>query len=109
MGTPAVSPLVVAVLPTETTLCTLDVRTTAVVTVQIDNTDASQQLRGFIYRRANSAMPWTASPLADLGTIEPLTSGCVDIDCEGNSDIQVTGYMTGAGGSVKVCVRDKPR
>jgi len=109
MGTPAVIPVTVAVLPTETTLCTLDVRTTDVVTVQLNNLDASQQLRGFIYRRANASMPWTISTLADLGTIEPLTSGCVDIDCQGNSDIQVTGYMSGAGGNVTVCVRDKPR
>lgn len=103
---PAVS---VAVAPTPTVLASFDVATTATLTVQVENTDASQTLSCDIQRRAITSAPFVSTGSFLLQDIQPLASACVDVDVAGASDVRIVGTASGAGLTANICGRDKPR
>lgn len=99
----------VSVLPTTTTLATFDVSTTAVLTVQVSNTDGAQQLDCAIWRHATTSDPFVMTTLGGLQGIGPGSSACIDIDCGGNVEVRITGAASGAGLVATISARDKPR
>ncbi len=103
---PAVS---VSVAPTPTTLATFDVGTTATLTVQVSNLDATQTLSCTVQRRAVTSAAFVDTTLGDLASIGPNSSAAVDLDCGANSDIRIVGTASGAGLTATIAGRDKPR
>lgn len=106
----AIDPAIpVAVAPTPTVLAAFDTGTTATLTVQVENTDATQTLSCDIQRRAITSAPFVSTGSFLLQDIQPLASACVDIDVAGNSDFRIVGTASGAGLTANICGRDKPR
>lgn len=102
-------PLSVSVAPTSTVLATFDVSTTAVLTVQVGNGDASQALVCTVQRRAVQGAAFVDSSIPDLSSIAASSAACVDIDCAANVEIRVIGVASGAGLTATISGRDKPR
>lgn len=105
----ALVPTSVSVAPTQTTLATFDTSTTAILTVQVSNSDVSQTLDCTIWRRANPLVDFAATTMPDLLGIAAGGTAAVDIDCGGNVEVRVTGVASGAGLTAVVCGRDRPR
>lgn len=105
----------VAVAPTATTVWSGDVRRHGLVTVQVQNLDATQTFSGSLLRKVAGALGWSTSTMGDLASISPagtldgagnpLDSVTVDVDVEGTAELAVVGFMSGAGGDVSVSVR----
>ena len=102
-------PLSVSVASTTTALATFDASTTAVLTVQVSNSDASQTLACTVQRRAVNGASFVDSSIPDLSSIGPSSAACVDIDCAANAEIRIVGVASGAGLTALISGRDKPR
>lgn len=98
----ATQPTTVAILPTQTVLATWDVRSDDVLTVQIDNLDASQTFTGTLQRRLANTLDWAITGETDLSNVPPLTSVCVDINFGAARQLRLVGTMSGAGGDVTI-------
>ena len=100
------APTTVTVAPTETTLASFtrdDLKRTKRVTVQIDG-HATQMLTVAIYRRQTGM---TRFALSDTGLLTPVLAGesrMADLDVYGTDELEIRGYLDGAGGDVQIGV-----
>lgn len=95
----------VAVAPTETTILSVSrdsLRGAKRLTVGVENSDASQTFVGTAYRRMNGMTVWAPAPIESFSMVGPLASVVVDLDVEGTDELEIRGYATGAGLSVRV-------
>lgn len=95
----------VSVAPTETTVLSVSrdlLRGAKRVTVGLQNNDASQTFSGTVYRRLNGMTTWAASGMVDFSSVLPLSAVVADLDVEGTDELELRGYMSGAGGTVVV-------
>lgn len=92
----------VAVAPTETTIATLDVSAKRRVQLQVVNLDAAQTFVGTLYTRTLYESEWAPSPFPDFSSVGPLASVAPVLDLEGIAAVELRGYMSGAGGDVRV-------
>ena len=109
----AIPATTVAVLPTETTLTTLDVTQTRTVSIHVYNGDATQTFNGRLRIGSRSDVSTAVIPLAMsdslvLDGIGPLSSRCVEYNCDALSTLAVVGSMSGAGANIVLAVRDLP-
>lgn len=105
----------VAVAATMTLVATLDTRALGLVSMQVDNLDATQVFSGFIRRKVASSMATATSSMPDFSAIQPVgsldTDGnpsdsvMADVDVEGSALLELYGRMSGAGGNVRVSFR----
>ncbi len=102
-------PTVVAVAPTTTILALIDARQYDYMSVQIENLDLTQTFVGFIQRRLNLANEFATSTLPDFSEVLPGTSVTADLDTASAADMRVIGTMSGAGGDVRITVKDYRR
>lgn len=72
------------------------------ITVGVQNNDATQVFAGTVYRRLNGMTTWAASGLVDFSSVSPLSAVVADLDVEGTDELELRGYMSGAGGIVVV-------
>ena len=94
----------VSVLPTETVLksfAVTDWKTSTRVAIQLVNT-TSQLFTGSIYRRKYGMSAWAPSTEAGLNVIPAGESRMVDLDSFGTDELEVRGYLDGAGGNIEV-------
>ena len=104
-SSPLNSAVSVSVAPVETTVLSVSreaLRGAKRITVGVQNDDASQTFVGTVYRRLNGMTKWAASSIGDFGSIGPLSAVVADLDVEGTDEVEVRGYMSGAGGNVTV-------
>jgi len=106
----------VAVAPTLTTIFSMDVRALGLVTVQIQNMDATQTFSGYV-RRSAVVAGLTSAPssmpdflgIAPAGSLDangnPTDVVVADIDVEGSGLLSIVGFMSGAGGNVQYTAR----
>jgi hypothetical protein len=99
----------VAVAPTQTTLATIDTANTALLTVQVTNTDATQTLDCSIQRQANAAQGYADVKEDGLLGIGPLEEAVVDVDCTGCVSVRVVGTASGAGLDAQVSANNIPK
>ena len=95
-------PTVVPVLPAQTTVATWDVRFDDILAVQIDNLDATQDFTGTLQRRLDDTNEWAYVGPLYFGTVTPGKSIVVDCDVRTTRELRIVGYMSGAGGDVRV-------
>lgn len=105
----------VAVAATLTRLFELDTRALGLVTVQVDNLDASQTFEGYLRRRVAAAMASSTSTMPDFSLIQPVGSVdsagnptdsiTADVDVAGSAVLELWGRMSGAGGNVRWSAR----
>ena len=104
-STTLLAPVVVAVAPTETTLASFvrdDLKRTERITVQIENSDASQLFAGTIYRRQTGMTLWAPSPETWFAAIPAGESRAADLDVYGTDELEVRGYMSGLGADITI-------
>lgn len=92
----------VTVAPTETTLATLDVSVRRGVSIQIVNLDATQTLSCTIYVRNKYEPVWAPTTFPDFAVVGPGSSVAAVVPCEGVSELELRGYMSGSGGDARV-------
>lgn len=97
-------PVTVAVLPATGPVVTWDTHYEDILTVQVDNLDATQNFSGTIQRRLTDAMEWAAAAIADFSNVLPGASVVADLDVRGTNALRLVGSMDGAGGDVRVAV-----
>lgn len=112
---PPPSGSVVTVGPTPTVILSLDVRTEEWLTVQIQNLDGSQTVRGYVQRRQSDSSGWGVSTIGDFGSISPagtvdgdgnpLDAPSADLDITGTGFLRIVGVSSGAGAQVRVTYR----
>jgi hypothetical protein len=102
-------PQTVAVAPTQTTLATVDTVNTAILTVQVTNTDAAQTLDCSILRQANANQGYASMTEGGLLGIGPLEDAVVDVDCTGCISVRIVGTASGAGLDAQVSARNIPQ
>ena len=98
------APVPVPVAPTETTLASFvrsDLKRTPRITVQVVNT-SDQTLTVLIYRRQEGASAFAPTDDGLFGTLLAGTSKMKDLDTGGTDELEVLGYLEGAGGDVEV-------
>lgn len=91
----------VSVAPTETTLLTIDCRSTDTVAIQLVNTDGAQTFNGTVYRRTATEATYAPSTLPDFQGLAPGASVMADIDVRSSAYLQLRGTMSGIGGNVR--------
>jgi hypothetical protein len=94
----------VAVLPALGPVVTWGTHYEDILTVQVDNLDATQNFSGTIQRRLTDAMEWAASSITDFANVLPGASVVADLDVRGTNALRLVGSMDGAGGDVRVAV-----
>lgn len=87
----------IAVAPTATSLLRIRVEQWGLLTVEVENTDPSQELAVTVWRRLTSSSAWSQSTLSDLAAIGPGESRCVDLDIRGTTEIELRAQASGAG------------
>lgn len=95
----------VAIAPTETVVVALGVTywgTATRVSIQVVNLNGSQLFVGVVYRRKYGMSAWAQAPNADFESIPAGESRMMDLDSFGTDELEVRGYMSGAGGNVQV-------
>lgn len=100
---------------TMTLVATVDTRQLGLVTLQVDNLDATQVFSGFLRRKVGSAMASATSSMPDFSAIQPsgstdsdgnpTDSVVADVDVEGGAELELYGRMSGAGGNVRWSAR----
>jgi hypothetical protein len=90
------------VLPTPTTILTVDVKSWTQLTLEVSNNDGSQTLNVLVYRRCSDTGPWSLSPFDYLQNIAPGTSACADLDVSGTTAIQLRATASGIGLSARL-------
>ena len=100
------APTTVLVAPTTTTVAYFDTRFDEILTVQVENLDATQTFAGTIQRRLDAGNGWAVSDASDyFATVGPLGAVVADLDARGTSELRLVGTMSGAGGNVRVTAR----
>ena len=95
-------PTTVAMLPASSEVASWDVRNFDFLTVQLENSDASQDFFGTLQRRLDDSNGWADVGPAYFATVTPGTSVVADCDVRGTIGLRLVGYMSGAGGDVRV-------
>jgi hypothetical protein len=99
------APHTVAVAPTETLLDALtreETRSTAALTVQIYNPDASQTCTVILYRKQTGMTEWSVWDSVSFAAVLPLTSVSADFLVGTTDLIEIRGTQSGAGGDVQI-------
>lgn len=99
---PSSEPAVVTVAPTNTTVLEVDTRFVDVLTVQLTNTDGTQTFAGTVQRRTHNETAFADSDIPDFSGVGPGVSVMADLDTRGSAVVRLVGYMSGAGGDVRV-------
>lgn len=109
------TPTSVAVAPTLTTVVTQDVRSVGLLTLQVQNLDATQTCSGFVVARVARGMGYSLTPLVSFlsllpaGSVDsdgnPTDSATADIRCGGLCDVAFLARMSGVGGNVRYAAR----
>lgn len=99
---------VVAVAPTSTLLGEWDTKRDELLTVQLENLDASQTCSATVHRKVSGASGYAVSTLGDFSSIAALDSVCADLDVRGTASIRIYATMSGAGGNVRVSADRRP-
>lgn len=100
---------------TLTLVFSLDVRALGLVTLQVQNLDATQVCEGYVRRRVAQGLTSAVSSLPDFVAIQPAgsvdaagnptdTVTC-DIDAAGSALLEFAARMSGAGGNIQYSFR----
>lgn len=91
-----------SVLPTPTTILRAHTREFDRLTCDVENTDGSQTLTVYVWRRAASGSAYSKSDYDAMVSIPAGESRCVDLDVGGTLDIELRAQASGIGLSCNV-------